>query len=84
MLALKWILEILKMNFWLWFGIVIILKNETLNSQGINTLSNFIFIQNKIKCHVLGQLKSFITKNCKRNCSKIHLYEKIIFGQKDM
>jgi hypothetical protein len=37
-------------NFWLWFEIVIIFKNETLNLQGINTLSEIIFFKN----HVLG------------------------------
>jgi hypothetical protein len=51
------------MIFCLWFGNVIILKDEILNSQWINTLSNFIFIQNKqTKKNVLGQLKAFITK----------------------
>jgi hypothetical protein len=28
-------------NFWLWFEIVIIFKDETLNLQGIDTFSNF-------------------------------------------
>jgi hypothetical protein len=75
----------LKMNFCLWFGIVIIFKDETLNSQWINTLSKFIFIQNKQKkIHVLGKLKAFITKIYKKKSSKIQLHEKNIFVQKDM
>jgi hypothetical protein len=37
----------------------------------------------KKTCHVvLGQLQEFIIKNCKKNCSKIHLDERVIFGQK--
>jgi hypothetical protein len=43
---------------WLWFEIIIILKDKTLNLQGIRTLSK-INIYSKIifkKCHVLGQL----------------------------
>jgi hypothetical protein len=40
---------------------------------------------NKKTCHViLGQLQALIITNCKKNCSKIHLYEKVIFGQKDI
>jgi hypothetical protein len=55
------------MNFWDWFGTIIIFKDETLNSRWINTLSNFIFIKNKQKKnHVLGQLKEFITKIYKK------------------
>jgi hypothetical protein len=36
----------------------------------------------KKTCHVLGQL--FILTSCKKNCSKIHSYEKKTFGKKDM
>jgi hypothetical protein len=36
-------------DFWLWFEIVIILKDKTLNLQGINILSNF-HIYSKIIC----------------------------------
>jgi hypothetical protein len=31
---------------------------------------------NKKTCHVLGQLQTFVTTNCEKTCSKIHLYEK--------
>jgi hypothetical protein len=45
---------------WLWFEIIIILKNETLNLYGIRTLSK-IHIYSKMMmkktCHVLGQYK---------------------------
>jgi hypothetical protein len=34
--------------------------------------------------HVFGQLQAFIITICKKHCSNIHLYEKVIFGQKEM
>jgi hypothetical protein len=50
----------LKTNFWLWFEIVIIFMNKTLNLQGVMTLSeNHIYSKNiyiKKTCHVLGQI----------------------------
>jgi hypothetical protein len=61
-------------------------KDETLNLQGIGTFSK-IHIHSKIhlkKNHLPRQLYAFIITICKNNCSKIHLYEKIIFGQKDL
>ncbi len=42
---------------WLWFEIIIIFKDETLNLQGIKTLSK-IHIHSKMMnktCHVIGQ-----------------------------
>jgi hypothetical protein len=78
--------KIIIIIFWLWFKIVIISKDETWNLQGIATISKeFIYskIINKKSCHVLGKLNAFIITNCKKNCSKIHLYEKLICGQKD-
>jgi hypothetical protein len=47
------------MNFLLWFEIVIIFINKTLNLQGIKTLSKihiYSKLINKKICHVLGQL----------------------------
>jgi len=44
---------------WLWFDIIIIFKDETLNLQGIKTLSKihiYSKIMKKKKCHVFGQL----------------------------
>jgi len=35
-------------------------------------------------CHVLGQLLAFIVTSCKKNCSKIHSYEKVSFRKKDI
>jgi hypothetical protein len=39
---------------------------------------------NKKTCHVLGQLQTFIITNCEKTCSKIHLYEKVFLGKKEM
>jgi len=48
-------------------------------------LFKYIYIYIYIyKCHLLKQLYAFIIKICKNKCSKIDLYEKVIFGQKDM
>ncbi len=33
------------------------------------------------KCHVLGQLEAFIITSCKKNCFKIHSYEKGFLGK---
>jgi hypothetical protein len=44
---------------WLWFEIIIIFKDETLNLQGIMTLSKIHIYSKMMKkktCHVLGQL----------------------------
>jgi hypothetical protein len=44
---------------WLWFEIIIILKDETLNLQWIKTLSKIHIYSKMMKrktCHVLGQL----------------------------
>jgi hypothetical protein len=51
-------IEIFKINFWLWFEIVIIFKDETLNSENINTLSKIHIHSNVFfkKSDVLGQL----------------------------
>jgi len=46
----------LKNKNWLSFEIIIIFKEETLNLQAIKTLSNLLKIDEKRKCHVLGQL----------------------------
>jgi hypothetical protein len=32
--------------------------------------------------HVLGQIKLFMITSCKKNCSKIHSYEKTKVGKK--
>jgi len=64
------------MKFWLWFEIVIIFINRTLNLQRIMTLSQ-IHIYSKMidkkTCYVLGELETFIITYCKKNCFKIHL-----------
>jgi hypothetical protein len=46
----------------------------------------FIFIEtyNQKTCHLPKQLYAFFIKICKKHYSKIHLYEKVFFGQKDM
>jgi hypothetical protein len=57
--------------------------------QGINTLSKIhiyskIAKKNKKKSCTWKKKKVFVIKNYKKHCSKIHLYKKIIFGQKEM
>jgi hypothetical protein len=47
---------------------------------------NHIFkkmMKKKIR-HVLGQLLAFIITSCKKNYSKIHSYEKVFFGKKNI
>jgi hypothetical protein len=38
----------------------------------------------KKKIHILGQLQAFIITSCKKNCSKIHSYEKVFLGKNDI
>jgi len=38
-----------KMNFWLWFEILIIFTYTTLDLQGIRTFSKFIVLKNRLK-----------------------------------
>jgi hypothetical protein len=68
----------------LWFEIIIIFKDETLNLQGIKTLSKIHIcwkMTKKIKCHVIGQQQAFIIISCKKICSKIHSYGKKNWGK---
>jgi hypothetical protein len=64
------------MKIWLWFEIIIIFINRTLNLQRIRTLSQ-IHIYSKMidkkTCYVLGELEKNIITYYKKNCSKIHL-----------
>jgi hypothetical protein len=75
-----------KINLWLWFDIVIIFKDETLNLLGINIVSK-IHIYSKIifKKHVM-YLDNYNHSlyNLQNNFSKIHLYDNFFFGQKNM
>jgi len=63
------------MKIWLWFEIVIIFINRTLNFERIKTLSQ-IHIYSKMidekTCYVLGELETLIITYCKKNCSKSH------------
>jgi hypothetical protein len=71
--------------FWLWFEIVIIFINKTLNLQGIKTLSKFHIYSQMIIIKILctRTIISIFLKNCRKNYSKIHLCEKKSFGKND-
>jgi hypothetical protein len=63
------------------------LFNETLYIQGIRTFSKIHIYSKMMKkktCHVFGQLQTFLITSCKKTCSKIHSYDKVSFGKKDM
>jgi len=60
-----------------------ILKDKTLNLQGIKTFSKIHFYSKIINKKSMSCIWTIITIG-KKNCSNIHLYEKVIFGQKDM
>jgi hypothetical protein len=79
-------IRILKIKFWLWFEIVIILKDETLNLQGINTFKiSYLFKTYKLKnVSCTWTIISIYYNNLQKNCSNIHLYQKVIFGWKNM
>jgi len=88
-LLYKKTLKKIKINYWLWFEIVIIFKDETRNLQRIDTFSKLHIYSKvkkykKIEYHPPKQLYAFFITICKNNNSKIHLYEKFVFGQKDM
>jgi hypothetical protein len=56
-------IEIRKIKIWLWFEIFIILKDETLNLQGIGTFSKIhIYSPKKKNFHLLRKLYAFIIK----------------------
>jgi hypothetical protein len=74
------------MNFWLWYGIVIIFINKTLNLQGIKTLLK-IHIYSKMinkKMSCIETTMSIYHNKLQKNCSKIHAYERTFFWEKDM
>jgi hypothetical protein len=49
-----------KINFWLWFEIVIIFKNKTLNLQAINTLSKILIYSKIINKKNVMYLKNYM------------------------
>jgi len=58
-------------------------KHNTKFTRNQDIFQNSYFLKNdkQKKCHVLIQFYVFIITNCKKNCSKIHSYEKKI-GEK--
>jgi hypothetical protein len=72
-------------NFWLWFEIVIIFKDETLNLQGINTLSKIHILLKIYKQKIVMYLEniSIYYKDLQKNCSKIYLCENFYFWAKE-
>jgi hypothetical protein len=67
------------MIFWLWFEIVVIFVNRTLNLKGIMLLSNFSYLFKNDKKKNMSCTKKTISiyyKKLQKKSSRIHSYEK--------
>jgi hypothetical protein len=72
------------MNFWLWFEIVIIFKNETLNLQRIFKSFKFSYLLKNYKGkkgYVIEQLQAFIITNCKKIVRKFICMKKLLLNK---